>query len=418
MSSRLIAVVLLFLNSQLIFVSGANPMGIKGAQEAFFVFLILLSVGYLVSRSKDGNLLKVDVWVFIIVCIYVLMSTLIAWIRFGQPFLYGLIESRITFAMLIYFPMRYFISTGKLEVSNVFNLILSITVLIIFLSMLIKWGAIPKSILPSAPDEPMSGLRADRNSMGRYYIIFSFLYSYVMFVHMRKWSWFLLTGLMGYSVLFIIQERQLMFGLMFVVLCHLSYRLYKGDVRPLLYMCVGASLGGGILFFVLAEKANFLSALLLQTMSGETLETARFRTAAIMIGQLYNSNGMGFGALSLLWNNGFQRFYGEGFYLGDVGLLGTCFRFGLFAVPILLLVGMVIYRQIRKMKGGIAKEVIVLSFLYCIITLPTSAPIEYRGYFVGLLLAVVVSMNRRVGLYRRYYLGSLFAMRTASIAKA
>lgn len=385
--------VILFFNSQIFFFSGGNQLGIWGAQEVFLLFLILYAMLCLLNGLLSGKMEYYDLYVFFMVFIFMGCSSIFAYVQYDQPIIYGLIESRIVTSLLIYFPVKRMMIKGHIGSDVVMNYIFKVTVLIVFFGIVIKIGFFPKNMLMTPPVETgMENLRLDRNSMGRYYIIFSALYSLSQFNRTQKISWGIYFLLFLFAAIFIIQERQIAIGILLSTCFYLFYKTVKtGRLKSIFIFIFGLA---GLAFVVgvsLPQKSSNILYMFSQVFSENIIESARFRTLLVIYDHMASDPWIGHGALSLLWNDGFHVLYGDTFHLGDVGIFGTFFRLGLLvSVPVFFIIAYATLNIIRKMDSSVAKDVITLGVLFSLFTLPTSAPIEYRGYFIGLLLGVAI----------------------------
>ncbi|MEY8213288.1 MAG: hypothetical protein RPR97_02265, partial [Colwellia sp.] len=102
---------------------------------------------------------------------------------------------------------------------------------------------------------------------------------------------------------------------------------------------------------------------------------------------------MPLGALSEMWGGGFHRIYGENFYLADVGIFGTLYRYGLVGLILQILgAGYIIIHFIRaSAKPG--SQVFQMMGLLLLLMTPLSAPVEYNSGILAIILFWLVSLN-------------------------
>ncbi len=391
MKYRIMAAALLFINSQVFFISAANPLGTRWAQEMFLGFLLFYSTIYLGSRILlRGILSRNDMFVWAIVLAIFIGSPIFALIQYGQPIVYGLIESRQSLSILIYFPLKRLITTGRVDADLIFKYIVFISLSILAVSMLMKVGVV--SI--NANSGPVDPLRPDRNSMGRYYYILSFMISLVKLYRTRDLKWAISLIIFLYAIFFVLQERQSMIAVILVGIVYIGYNGLKVQYLKSSFLALTLISIIAIFFlYGLEDQRARLMILIGDTFSEKTTESVRANTVATMWEELSDSKGLGFGALSLMWNDGFHRFYGGNFYLGDVGIFGTFFRLGFLAVPLLAFVFYRLIVVLRRMPPSDNKNIVVLSLLYALFTSPTSGLLEYRGFFFGMLFCIVVTAH-------------------------
>lgn len=372
-------------------------MGIKGVQEIFLFIIIIYTFFYLIDKLNRRKIHYVDLYVFCLVLLYVVLSAAFSKFRFGQPLEYGVFEARITFAMFVYFPLRMFLVNEQITPRLTLDYVLIITMGIIFFASLVKFNVIPKSFVLS-PIEGSSELREDRNSMGRYFIILSFIYTFTMYAHFKRKVFLYYFIVITYAVFFILQEKQVMIGLTGTIFIYMVYRLLrKGDYKILTYYVLIS--GSAILFinafypYVLDNLVNLLS----KVSDDNFVESMRYREITTIVREMGRDYGLlGHGSIWNSWNGGFARIYGDIFFVGDVGIIGTFYRLGLlFGVPIVVSYLLIFSSVAYQMRMSVEKDVVVLGLTYLLLTFPTSAPIAYRGYYLGLLLAIAVSMKKR-----------------------
>jgi len=389
---KLATVLLLVINSQVLFVNVANPLSIRWTQEFFLGILTIYAVYYFLTKSiKNGRLNSSDLFIWVVVIVIILGSSVLALIQYGQPLIYGLIESRQALALLVYFPLKRLVYTKYIDGNFILKCVVMISLAILFIALLMKAGVISQEAIDTGNDL----LRADRNSMGRYYFILSFIIALVKFYSTRKKiQWAVLSLLFFYAIFFILQERQSMVA---IVLIGCIYIIYNG-------MKIGRIKSTFLIFFLILvvslsvmygfeSQKDKIATLLGSVTPVKLAVSVRANTMLTMWNELKDSNGLGFGALSLMWKDGFHRFYGSNFYLGDVGIFGTLFRLGIFALPLLAYVTFKLIIVLRHMQPSYVKDVVALGYLYGLFTLPTSGLLEYKGFFLGLLFCLAVTSH-------------------------
>jgi hypothetical protein len=117
-------------------------------------------------------------------------------------------------------------------------------------------------------------------------------------------------------------------------------------------------------------------------------ESARILTSLQIFSEFSNGDLWGHGALSLMWKGGFHRLYGENFFLADVGVIGTMFRFGILAVPILIFASWILIRATRRLPKGEIRRTVAYGIIFSFLLIPTAGLVVYRGFFLGILLAI------------------------------
>jgi hypothetical protein len=119
---------------------------------------------------------------------------------------------------------------------------------------------------------------------------------------------------------------------------------------------------------------------------------ARPITIAAIMRHLDLVNWLPSGSLSLMWRDGFIPYFGEHFFLSDVGIVGTLFRFG-FLTFLIIPLTLLVYQRIAK---NIDRD---LSFIYAVmlayfVIWPLNGLMEY-GQPVIAMLFVIHSLRAR-----------------------
>jgi hypothetical protein len=117
-------------------------------------------------------------------------------------------------------------------------------------------------------------------------------------------------------------------------------------------------------------------------------DSARVLTSLQIYHEIANGDPWGHGALSLMWRGGFHHLYGENFFLADVGIIGTIFRFGILAIPILVFASWILVRSIRTLPKGEVRRTVAYGIIFSFLLMPTAGLVVYRGFFLGILLAI------------------------------
>ena len=147
----------------------------------------------------------------------------------------------------------------------------------------------------------------------------------------------------------------------------------------------------GVFFFLplLSAQFQFYIELFSQLLSSNYLQSS-WRVLSIREVILSTQAGgiFGHGSLSLIWQEGFHRVIGEHFFLADIGIIGTFYRYGLFGIFWYLVWMVIQLTLIAKMPAGSRRRSDFAILLFLIVLLPVAAPFEYRGFVTGVLLAM------------------------------
>jgi len=119
---------------------------------------------------------------------------------------------------------------------------------------------------------------------------------------------------------------------------------------------------------------------------------ARSVTISLIFAHLDQVNWLSSGSLSLMWQEGFIPYFGEHFFLSDVGIIGTLFRFG-FLTFLIVPMTLFVYHRIAK---NIATDMtfIYSTMLAFFVIWPLNGFFEY-GQPVFALLFVIHALRAR-----------------------
>jgi|GEM_PF-3575554 len=389
---------IIFLNSQFFFVKGANPFGIYFVQELYLLFIFLYSIFYII-RNK-GILSYIDFFVLFYVALFVLLSSIFAYFTYGQPLLFGVFESRVTFMTLVYFPLKDLIRGNTHRMIYAMDRIVYICLFFVFLGALTKLGivSVTQYYAFGTSDVTARGvnfeefLRGDRMATGRFYFIFITIYATLMFVLTMKRFWGILLLLFIWYVFFVLQERQSMVGIMIAVGVLMGAELSFKRMRRGMVIMLGGVVALAALIVLQGGIFGSLSALVADTVAADITNLARFQTALTIFENMKWLTGHG--VLSPLWNGGFHDIYSPLFFLGDVGLLGTIFRLGgIPGITILLIAVAFFVWLVRRTPAPMVRRLMWMLVSYLVVTALTSAPFEYRGHYLALML-IIIEMYR------------------------
>lgn len=382
---RIVILLVFIMNAQVFSATATNPLGINGAQEAFYVFLGLWALISVVR--KQLLLAKVpSIDLFVLVTPFVLMAygATAAFVTFGQPLAFGVLEERRIFSIYVYFPVIDLLRSGKLSAEKMEKTILVVMVICAALMFAVSFD-----LLPTWNEVRNSNiaLRTERLSIGS---SFSAAFLPLLLVRLRgkdaiKWIWLFL--FIAAALIYITQSRQLLIGLALLIVLTL-----RTDVL----VALGATLAVAVFVFLptLSDQIRFYYELFSALTSEQYLETS---WRALGIGEVIRSQSAGeiygHGALSLMWNDGFHRVVGDFFFLADIGIFGTLYRYGLVGFFWYLVWGTVQLRLLQRMPAGAQRRCYSAVLIFLIILIPVAAPLEYRGFVTGPLLAMTAFLG-------------------------
>ncbi|RRV12914.1 MULTISPECIES: hypothetical protein [Stutzerimonas] len=321
-----------------------NPYGIKGLNELYLAVSIVFTILLLLASAENAPR---EFRILMYYCLYstvvfLVMPAIFAYYTYGQPVVFGLIEERrvlfcLGFAPLLFLGKR--VSTLQFERGLLYAALIAA-----FFSWCFKFG-----VIPDMRAEVRSDDRPDRSSIGPYLICFGYFYciqiwskgiSPINGAARNKTLYMVIAALLLLTLVFATQTRQL------IVLC-LLFTLFCLRAKAVIWAASLSILLSPFYFFpslleVLGLNTEFYDSTLEGVEDG-----VRTYTISSIFAHLDQVNWLPSGSLSLMWQDGFIPYFGEHFFLSDVGVFGTLFRFGFltfFVIPMTLFV----YQRIAK----------------------------------------------------------------------
>lgn len=195
----------------------------------------------------------------------------------------------------------------------------------------------------------------------------------------------MIAALLLLTLVFATQTRQL------IVLC-LAFTLFCLRAKAVIWAASLAILLSPFYFYpslleILGLNVEFYDSSLESVEDG-----ARSHTIAAIFAHLDQVNWLPSGSLSLMWQDGFIPYFGEHFFLSDVGIIGTLFRFG-FLTFLIVPMTLFVYHRIAK---NIASDMtfIYATMLAFFVIWPLNGFFEY-GQPVFALLFVIHALRAR-----------------------
>ncbi len=385
----------IFLNSQIVMFNVHNPLSISGAFECFIATLLIYSALHFTLMLINKRIHTIDCVLAIIIGGMWCSSAIASYLYYEQPLYYGLIEERRVLALLAYFPLVQLIRKGILSSEQIVRYVFICALLAAGLQWLIKFNlvSVPLSHFQEASEFATddSTARKDRMSIAVMYLVFALFYGVAKGRRENNIKGYLWALFFLLTLFFVTQTRQITIAsiasVLTLSLTNKKFRVYALS-GFLIIGIISAFLANTALLYY---PTHFSSLLDLQHLQN----SARYFTLNIIFNELIDSWFMPHGSLSALWQNGFSSIYTPHFFLSDVGIFGTFFRYGIFAIPLLLYAFKVFAGEILRMPKGIERNIVISSMLMIFFLLPTSAPLEHRGDFTALILALAVGKNYR-----------------------
>lgn len=367
-----------------------NPFGVEYASEMVTAAAFLDLLHSIVRRRPLPPLSGLIFYIPIIAAFY---SSSMAYFSYGQPLIYGFIEERRMFEIWVYFPLARHIACSsdiRVIIKQVIFLGLIITVIGFSnrLGLFDGWKQI---------DVGAGALRQLRANFSGHFVIISAITALVMGSALRARTLAVINLIfVATFLLFVSQTRQYFLVLVIAIAVFSVF----GTWRPTIRLAV-ASAGmfllafAAILFLGLgAPMESNTVRLFLQLFDGNFLSS---NSRALALGAVFRDiSFFGHGALSLQWENGFARVYGNYFFLADIGIFGTVHRFGIVTIVYMFV-------TLRLLRGAISGAAQIspiysnLPALYSIVLVllwPLGGILEYRGMSVALILALSLGWLR------------------------
>lgn len=383
---RVLVVLVIFFSSGVLEATSSNPIGVKYFQEAYYLFLCGFVVLLLGGKLRARPALRLGEFsVLFVVVSFAMVSPLLSFLFHGQPITYGIIEDRRIFDLLIFFWVYHYLSRGTIEVEELLDLLVfSAVVLSLIMIMLSYYGI-------TAREVGEGNIRQNRAAVAVNFAALGILSAAAGVMNRRaspakKLYLYLSAGLTMFALVFASQTRQVVLGVVLVVLLYGGIKL---RLRMLVSAVVLLVMGGLIVYHLRSE-------LFLQLVSSDYYEeSVRTKAIATILSEIAKNDFIGKGALSLLWSDGFEALYGEGFFLADVGVFGSYYRLGVFFLVPYIVAFYALIKYWKRCSPGTIRTFVFFGLCYMLILIPVGAPLEHRGEVFGIVLAVAAYCFRR-----------------------
>lgn len=367
-----------------------NPIGFKFLNEAYLALCVGLAL-LLVLASTDESAREYRVlmyYAFYSVLIFTLLPAIFAYHTYGQPIVYGLIEERRILFAFGFVPLLLLakrVSTLQFE-----RALLYAALFAVILSWLYKFG-----LIPDLREEQTAWDRPDRSSIGPFLLCFTYFYCIQVWAkgqspingeQRQKTFYLIIAAIILLTLVFATQTRQL------IVLC-LAFTLFCLRAKALIWAVSLCFLASPFFFYpTLLETLGLNLEFYASNFEEGVEDNVRSNTIASIFGQLALVKWLPNGSLSLMWQDGFIPYFGEHFFLSDVGIIGTLFRFGFLSfiiVPLTLYIYQRIARNIHTdMRFSYA---VILAYM---VIWPLNALFEYTQQ-VFVMLFVIHALRAR-----------------------
>ncbi|WP_019341619.1 hypothetical protein [Stutzerimonas stutzeri] len=322
-----------------------NPIGFKFLNEAYLAvslgFSLLLILASTEESSREFRILMY--YAFYSVFVFTILPAIFSFYTFGQPITYGLIEERrilFTFGFVPLLLLTKYVSTRQFEHALIYAALIAIA---------LSWG-FKFGLVPDLREEQTSWDRPDRSSIGPFLICFAYFYCIQVWARgkspingeeRQRVFYLVIAALLLLTLVFATQTRQL------IVLC-LAFTLFSLRAKAIIWAASLCVLLSPLFFYpelldVLGLNVEFYE----NSLDGDLEDGVRPHTIASVFSHLSLVNWLPSGSLSLMWQDGFIPYFGEHFFLSDIGIIGTLFRFG-FLTFLLVPLTLFIYRRIAR----------------------------------------------------------------------
>lgn len=360
-----------------------NPYGIAFVNELYLAGCIALTALLILSMADEASR---ELRILMYYCLYstivfLVLPAIFAYFTYGQPIVYGLIEERrllfcLGFAPLLLLSKR--VSTLQFERALIYAALIAA-----LLSWCFKFG-----VIPDLREEVRSDDRPDRSSIGPFLICFGYFYciqiwskgvSPINNAKRNKNFYLIIAALLLLTLVFATQTRQL------IVLC-LAFTLFCLRAKAIVWAASLCVLLSPFYFYPsLLEMLGLNMEFYDSTLDGVE-DSVRSTTISMIFSHLELVNWLPSGSLSLMWQDGFIPYFGEHFFLSDVGIIGTLFRFGFltfFIVPLTLLIYQRIARNINPDMQFIYSVMLALFVIW-----PLNGLFEYAQPVIATLYVI------------------------------
>jgi len=322
-----------------------NPLGFKFLNEAYLAACLgaafLLILASTEDASREFRILMY--YAFYSVFVFTVLPAIFSFFTFGQPIAYGLIEERrmlFAFGFVPLLLLTKHISTLQFERAIIYAALIAV-----FLSWCFKFG-----LVPDFREEQTAWDRPDRSSIGPFLICFAYFYCIQIWAkgkspingeQRQKTFYLIIAAVLLLTLVFATQTRQL------IVLC-LAFTLFSLRAKAIVWAASLCVLLSPFYFYpelleILGLNMEFYG----NSLDGNVEDGVRPHTIAAVFNHLELVSWLPSGSLSLMWQDGFIPYFGEHFFLSDIGIIGTLFRFG-FLTFLVVPLTLFIYQRIAR----------------------------------------------------------------------
>lgn len=385
-----------------------HPLAMPGLRELYLLVSVLFAASFVLGALYGRKFYATDLALVGLILSISLICATLAYLNFGQPLPYGILEERRMGAFLSFFVFLYLIERYRIPPEALISSILVAAAIYFGLGLVLQTGILGDL---TARDIPYLDPRKHRILSGVELYMVSIAISLVMVLRFHAWTYVVPMMVGAAGMLLISQTRS---SMAVMALAGIIIFALSSPARFVMFAIAGlgvavlAVFGGDLLL----EAVEYAHGFLIEIFSGQSADgpteitlddSVRSHTASIILSELWKNGWMGMGSLSLQWNGGFHTVYDPHFFLTDVGILGEFYRFGLLLPLVYGSLFYLIYCFVSPVRDPVGRQVLIgmLVLLVCN-AITGSGFISLPGEHYALLFAVAAAYRRREASQARY----------------
>jgi len=393
---RNIVLLSIFLNSGFLFLTDDKRGGIPYFREIYLVGLLFFS--FLLLLKYKSSLPKALKMFILFISFTWIASAVFAYIKFGQPIWYGILEERRFAFFYLIIPIYIALKAKAISIKEIEKVAIIAVFSCIILALFYAINIIPDNQVVSFKVEKWVKFTNDlryetRYPFGAHYATLIFIMCVISLKKigsLMSHKGILILLIMFTLVLFqwfIIQKRStmLIWMLSFLFVWPFSFKknLQIFFILTPLFVLTAVFFLEPIL--TQYEKLVYLWEELFIPFE----ERTRYLTSNIILSELKDNYYIGMGALSLQWEQGFSRFYGDTFFLSDLGQFGILYRYG-FLTPLIYLYYIFFILYLLRNNANIAYKKLVAFIFFAPLLISFSLLLNYGGQIMAVPLAILI----------------------------
>jgi len=391
-----LVLITVFFNSGFLFLTDDKRAGIPYFRELYLVALLIFSILLL---QKYKTFLPKNLKVFIaFISLAWLSSAIFSYMKFEQPIYYGILEERRFAFFFLIIPLYIALASRTITIKNIEKTVLISLLFCILLALLYAINIIPDNQSVSFKVEKWVEFTNDLRHETRYpfgahtaTLVFIMCAVYLKNTgSLTSRKGLLIIFIMIIVILFqwfIIQKRSTMLLWMLAFIFSWPFSLKK-------------TIQAFFIFTPILMLATLLFSETINTQYEKLLylwnelfipfeERTRYLTTSIILNELEENLYIGMGALSLQWEQGFSRFYGESFFLSDLGQFGILYRYG-FLTPFIYLYYIFFIISLLRNNTNLNYRKLVAFVFFTPLLISFSLLLNYGGQLISIPLAILL----------------------------